>query len=95
MTVVIGPDAQEDLEAYEGWRRNCWIRPNKGPKAKSIEISSERPYNRSRSNWYEWELTAKPAGISSIVIVQQTSLKPAKGVLISWMGGKDIWVCHQ
>ena len=37
---VIGPDAQEDLEAYEEWRRNCQIRPNKGSKAKSIEIGS-------------------------------------------------------
>ncbi|SYW80673.1 uncharacterized protein UHO2_05232 [Ustilago hordei] len=35
-----GPDAQEDLEAYEEWRRNRQIGPNKGPKAKSIKIGS-------------------------------------------------------
>ncbi|KAJ1570930.1 hypothetical protein NDA11_005750 [Ustilago hordei] len=35
-----GPDAQEDLEAYEEWCRNRQIGPNKGPKAESNNISS-------------------------------------------------------
>ena len=38
---VIGPNAQEDLEAYEEWRRNRQIGPNEDAKVESIEIGSK------------------------------------------------------
>ena len=66
---VIGPDAQEDLEAYEEWRRNRRIGQNEGLQQSSLSLVVKRLYNRSHPNQYKRDLTAKLAGISSIVII--------------------------
>ncbi|SPC63590.1 uncharacterized protein UHOD_11297 [Ustilago sp. UG-2017b] len=60
---------QEGPKSYEEWCRNRRIGQNEGLQQSSSRSVVERLYDRSRPNQYEWDLTAKPAGISSIVIV--------------------------
>ncbi|SPC68022.1 uncharacterized protein UHOD_12210 [Ustilago sp. UG-2017b] len=67
--VPVRLDAQEDLESYEEWRRNCRIGQNEGLQQSSSRSVVERLYDRSHPNQYERDLTVKPARISSIMII--------------------------
>ncbi|SPC64601.1 uncharacterized protein UHOD_11962 [Ustilago sp. UG-2017b] len=70
---------QEEPKSYEEERRNRRIGQNEGLQQSSSRSVVVRLYNRSCPNRYERDLTTKPAGISSIMIVRQISQKPVRG----------------
>ena len=59
--------------------RNHRFGQNEGLQQSSLRLVVVRVYNRFCPNWYKWDLTTKPAGISSIMIVQQILQKPVRG----------------
>lgn len=62
---------QEEPKSYEEECRNHRIGQNEGLQQSLLRFVVERLYDRFHPNWYKQDLTAKPTGICSILIIQQ------------------------
>ncbi|SAM80015.1 related to retrotransposon protein [Ustilago bromivora] len=70
---------QEEPKSYEEEHRNRRIGQNEGLWQSSSRSVVERLYDRFHPNQYKRDLTAKPTGICSIMIIRQILQEPVRG----------------